>query len=377
MNGAAEVGRSGAPHPIDPELGLGGAALEVAEEAEGAVAALPRSAEAARAERARRDEEIYRQTIERLLAVDPHALQEYFQLCLRDTQLRGREEGVRVADAAAREQARVRAEQHARAEEAERARREAEQMGLIFKFVSVIVSAVVTAVGAIGSIFTGGASLVAAIALTVALLGSVFINGLAEAGVINDPQVAAAIHAAIQTVAAVCSFGAGAASAVSAIATCVAVAAPVIVNQLAREGVLDPETAGIVGTAIAVVAFLVSMGAGTAGAVDSASQAATEAVERATEVAQSALTIVKDAAMAIEGGCQIGEACYQRDRDDRMADAQAAAAQVDAHLEAMEESSEALADILRAARRVAQRMQEMRESRFEAMSAAATAFARA
>jgi hypothetical protein len=335
------------------------------------------SAEATRAERVRRDEEIYRRAVEALLAIDPDVLQEYFQVRLRDQQLSRREQDVGAAEGAAREQARVREEQYRRAEEAERARQEADFFGAMFKCIAAIVSAVVNALGAIGSAFTGGASLAATVALTVALLGPLVVNGLAELKVIDDPQIANCIQAVIATVAAICSFGAGTASAVSAVATAVAVAAPAVMTQLAREGVIDPQAAGIVGTAIAVVASLVACGAGIERAAESTGQAAYAALRRSLQVAEGVGQVVEGAGRVGQGGFQVAAAVHQGERDHATADARAADVRVEMHVEAMEESSEALADIFRAARRVAQRMQEIREARAEAMSVATMAFARA
>lgn len=358
-----------------------------------------RSAESVRAERARRDQQVFERAMASLLALDPTALQEYFQSRVRDQSLRTQEDGLRSADARGARQAEIREAQYEAAEAAERARQEADFFGAIFKAVAVVVSAIVNAIGAIGSVFSGGASLVATVALTVALLGPLIVNGLAEAGVIDDPQIAATINAVIATVAAVCSFGAGTASAVAAVASAIAAAAPNIMQHLASAGVLDAETAAIVGTVIAVVASLVACGSGIGAAAesasragaqiadsasraaaqvaDSASRAGAEIAEQVLQQVQNGLRVAEAAARAGQGGAQIGSAVHQREHDDRVADAHQADANVQMQLDAMQECSEALGDIMRAARRVAQRMQETREELYAAMSAAANVYARA
>ncbi|MCS6856386.1 MAG: hypothetical protein NZM37_01620 [Sandaracinaceae bacterium] len=170
---------------------------------------------AMREQRSQSDADITQKTA-RLL---DHFVADMFSI-LESLQLEARNNQSKVQEQDSRSRATSASQAHAqKVQELEQAIRdrmrasESDFFGNLFRVIASVVSAVV---GALGAVFTGGASLVAAIATIVALIGPMVMNLLADAGVV-DRASAQAVSIGIAAVATVVSFGASAASLAGAI----------------------------------------------------------------------------------------------------------------------------------------------------------------
>jgi len=239
---------------------------------------------------------------------DMFSLVEAYQARTRDTQCAGLERDATSRSRAAREahDGRVAETEKAVVDRARAA--ESSTVGDVFR---VIGSAISLAVGALGAIFTGGATLVAAIAVAVAVLGPLVMNELAHAGVV-EPEVAAAVGLGIAAVCTCVSLGCSAASLAGA----------------------------AVGTALVVV------------------DAATKA---AIEVTTNVASIVAGLADVAGGGAAVGTAVLDRDAAEHEITATERAQRRDAERELEETAIDQLTELLAAFGRVAATLAETRE----------------
>jgi hypothetical protein len=176
----------------------------------------------ARAVRAQSDSAVVQRVAGKLDAfvADMFSLIEAFQARTRDTQSGTQERDI-SARATSAGQAHARRTAELETAIVDRAR--AAESNLIGDICRVIGSIVSIAVGALGALFTGGASLVAAIAIVVAIVGPVVMNELAHAGAV-DPEVAAGVSIGIAAVCTAVSLGCSVASLVGAASTAALVA---------------------------------------------------------------------------------------------------------------------------------------------------------
>lgn len=175
---------------------------------------------------------------------DLFSLIEIYQARTRDTQTTTQE---REANSRSTSAQQAQTQRTAEAEQAivdRAAAAESKTIGDIFKWIGTGIS---LAIGAVGAVFTGGASLVAAIAIAVAVIGPLVMNELASAGVV-DPVVAASVSIGIAALCTLVSFGCAVASLAGAVTS-----AALVVVEAAVKAAIE------VGTHIASIA---------AGAVD-------------------------------------------------------------------------------------------------------------
>jgi hypothetical protein len=185
---------------------------------------------------------------------------------------------------------------------------ESSAIGDIFRVLGSIVS---VAVGTLGAVFTGGASLVAAIAVVVAIVG------------------------------------------------------PLVMNELGKAGVVDPDTAAAVGIGIAAVCTLVSMGSSVASLAGAASTAALVAVDAATrtviDVASNVGAIVGGLADIGAGSTQVATAVLNHDAAGHETNATVHGQRRDAEREVQEQAMELLRALLGSFGRVSESLAACRE----------------
>lgn len=177
---------------------------------------------AARSTRAEADAAIAHRVAAKLdvFVADMFSLIEAFQTRTRDVQSTTQERDVAARSLSAGQ---AHTQRTAELETALVDRARAAESSLVADVCRVIGSIVSIAVGALGAIFTGGASLVAAIAIVVAIVGPLVMNELGQAGIV-EPEIAAGVAIGIAAVCTAVSLGCSVASLAGAASTAALVA---------------------------------------------------------------------------------------------------------------------------------------------------------
>lgn len=215
---------------------------------------------------------------------------------------------------------------------ADRARAaESGQVSDVLRWVGVGLS---VAIGALGSVFSGGATLVAAVAIAVALTATCVLQGCAQAGLVGA-EAAAVANLVISGVATLVSLGCATASLISA-ATSTA-------------------------TTVAVAA------ANTASA---ATSAAAETARSALDLSRAVTQIVAGLNAITQGSFEIGAAVVTGDAASHENEATELQHSREAENECRDAALDALTDLARSFARVAQSMSEVRDEAVAARRAA-------
>ncbi len=170
------------------------------------------------------------------IVLDPFAMMTGLQAQLRDTQSTTAQQGVEASSL------RAEAAEAQKAEFLEKAMEAANRLtNRMPKWVKKLVGAVVTAIAAVGAIYTGGASLALAVAGVALMVAGEVVEKLAENGKI-DPQKAAWVSLAFKVVGAALMAVSGNVSGVAALPAALKTAATVVkvavaVGQAAEAGV--------------------------------------------------------------------------------------------------------------------------------------------
>jgi hypothetical protein len=308
-----------------------------AAEAEPAVD-LPRTAR--RASRAEADAATTRRVGESLEGVcaDFFSLVEALQAQARDTQASCQEREASARSSGARDAHDRRVGELERAVSDRAHAAESSNVADILRWVGVGLSLVV---GAVGAIFSGGATLVAAIAVAVALVATTTLQALGQAGVIGQ-DAAAIASVVVSAVATVVSFGASVGSLVSAASTAATTAASSVVS------------AGT--TAVTAAATGASAGASAASA--------------ATDILQQIPSILQGLAAITQGSYEIDASVATRDSAQHEASAAEHGHRRDAEAELRDEAVDVLSSLMRSFARVAASMADAREESSSAARAA-------
>ncbi len=261
---------------------------------------------------------------------DMFSLLESLQAESRDTQTTTQERSVtqRAADGRTSHTLRVVELDRAIADRARAA--ESSNVADVLRWVGVGLS---VAVGALGAVFTGGATLVAAVAIAVALTATCVLQGCAQAGVIGA-EAASIATLVISAVATAVSLGCTTATLISAATS----------------------------TATTVAASAVSAGAAAVtAAVTQTATGAADAVRSALEIAQNIAQLVQALNSITQGTFEIDEAVVTRDARGHETSATAHGQAREEADELRDEALEVLANLMRSFARVAESMAEVRE----------------
>jgi hypothetical protein len=239
---------------------------------------------------------------------DMFSLIEAFQTRTRDVQSATQERDVATRTLSASQ---AHTQRTAELETAIVDRARAAESAIVSDVCRIIGSIVSIAVGALGAIFTGGASLVAAIAIVVAIVG------------------------------------------------------PLVMNELGRAGVVDADVAAGVGIGIAAVCTAVSLGCSVASLAGAASTAALVVVDAATKAATEVVSnigsILGGLVDVTAGSAEVGTAVLDHDAAEHETNATEHGQRRDAERELQERAMETLTALFHSFARVSESLAACRE----------------